>query len=47
MRMLLPLLICAYALTGCNTIQGAGQDVKAVGKAVETGAKKVKRAITD
>ncbi|MEM7056605.1 MAG: entericidin [Pseudomonadota bacterium] len=47
MRILLPMLICTIALTACNTIQGAGRDVTAVGKAVETGAKKVKRAITD
>ena len=47
MRIVLSLLISAVALTACNTIQGAGRDVKAVGQVVEAGAKKVKRAITD
>ena len=32
----------ALALTGCNTIEGAGKDVKAAGGAVEKAADKAK-----
>jgi predicted small secreted protein len=32
----------ALALTGCNTIEGAGKDVKAAGGAVEKAAGKAK-----
>ncbi len=47
MRVLIPVLLGTILLSACNTVQGVGQDVRAVGKAVETGANKVKRAITD
>ncbi len=42
LRMLLPLLGLAVALAGCNTIEGAGKDVKAAGGAVEKAAGKSK-----
>ena len=30
--------VCALALTGCNTVEGAGKDVKATGGAIEKAA---------
>ena len=33
---------CALALTGCNTVEGAGKDVKATGNAIEKAADKSK-----
>ena len=38
----LALSCLALALTGCNTIEGAGKDVKAAGGAVEKAAKSTK-----
>lgn len=32
-------LLALTALTGCNTVQGVGQDVQAGGKAIERAAK--------
>ena len=40
--MLLALVWIAVASTGCNTIEGAGKDVKAAGGAVEKAAGKAK-----
>jgi len=41
--LLLVLLSClGLALAGCNTIEGAGKDVKAAGGAVEKAASKSK-----
>jgi len=34
--------VVAAALTGCNTIEGAGKDIKATGGAVEKAAAKAK-----
>ena len=34
--------LAVAALTGCNTIEGAGKDVKAAGSAVEKAASKNK-----
>ena len=34
--------IVVVALTGCNTIEGAGKDIKATGGAVEKAADKAK-----
>ena len=31
-----------FSLTGCNTVEGAGKDVKATGQAVENVAKDAK-----
>jgi len=39
---LLALVCLALAVTGCNTIEGAGKDVKAAGGAVEKAAGKAK-----
>lgn len=33
------LLVCALALVACNTIEGAGKDIKKAGEAVEKAAK--------
>jgi entericidin B len=42
-RLFLPaFLATALALAGCNTIEGAGKDVKAAGGAVEKAAQKTK-----
>lgn len=39
----LGLLVCVSALTaGCNTISGAGQDIKAGGNAIENAAERSK-----
>ncbi len=35
-------LVAALALAACNTISGAGQDVKAAGQGVSNGANAVK-----
>ena len=40
--LLLTLLLFGIALGGCNTIEGAGKDVKAAGDAVEKAAKSTK-----
>lgn len=32
-------------LAGCNTVEGAGKDVKSAGKAVEKGAEDVKKKL--
>ena len=34
--------ICVVALSACNTVEGAGKDVKATGSAVENAAKDAK-----
>ncbi len=36
------LVVLGVALAGCNTIEGAGKDVKAAGGAVEKAADKAK-----
>jgi len=38
----LTLLVFGVVLAGCNTIEGAGKDVKAAGGAVEKAAKSTK-----
>ena len=47
MRTATALIIGALMLAGCNTIEGVGRDLQGAGTAVEKGAKKVKRAVTD
>ena len=42
LRILLSLLGLAIAVTACNTMEGAGKDVKAAGGAVEKAAEKSK-----
>ena len=39
---LLALAGFAFAVTGCNTVEGVGKDVKAGGEAVEKAAEKSK-----
>ena len=45
------ILICSILFVlgaaGCNTISGAGQDVEAVGAAVEEAAEETKDELTD
>jgi len=40
-------LCIALCLTGCNTISGAGEDIKAAGGAIEKAAQKTKEKITN
>jgi predicted small secreted protein len=40
MKKLFALLITAYVLAGCNTVEGLGKDVKKAGEVVENAAKK-------
>ncbi len=40
-------LLFASYLTGCNTTEGIGKDVKAAGQAIEEGAESVKESISD
>ena len=47
MRLVTMLIAAAIALAGCNTVQGVGRDVQGAGKVIETGAAKVKRAVTN
>lgn len=35
MNKIIALLICAYILTGCNTVHGVGQDVEKAGEAIK------------
>ena len=45
---IIPLMMAGLlALAACNTIQGAGRDIQGAGEAVEDGARKVKKAITE
>ncbi len=34
--------LCVISLSACNTVEGAGKDVKATGQAVENAAKDAK-----
>ena len=47
MRLVTMLLAAMLALSACNTVQGLGRDVQGAGQAIESGAAKVKRAVTD
>lgn len=38
LRLLLCLVLAAFALSACNTVRGIGQDVKKAGEAVEDAA---------
>ena len=40
--MLIAFIAAAVVATGCNTIEGAGKDIKAAGGAVEKAAEKSK-----
>lgn len=41
------LAAAAVALPGCNTIEGAGEDIKATGGAISDTARDTKEEITD
>jgi predicted small secreted protein len=47
MRLVTMLLAAMLALSACNTVQGLGRDVQGAGQAIEGGAAKVKRAMTN
>jgi len=47
MRVILLLLLGTLALGACNTVEGVGRDLRDAGDAVEEGARKVKRKITE
>ena len=47
MRLVTMLLVAVMALSACNTVQGLGRDVQGAGQAIESGAAKVKRAVTN
>ncbi len=38
----IPLLLSAFALSACNTVEGVGKDVRSGGKAIESTAKDAK-----
>jgi len=39
-KKLFALVVAAYVLAGCNTVEGLGKDVKKAGEVVESAAKK-------
>lgn len=39
-RYQLVIVVCLFALMGCNTIKGVGQDLQKAGSAIEGAAKK-------
>jgi predicted small secreted protein len=43
MKKLLVILAAAFAVTGCNTVAGAGKDIEAGGKAIEKSAQDTKK----
>jgi len=45
-KTLMTALLFGAFLSGCNTIEGAGRDIQAGGKAVEEGAKSVKKKLS-
>jgi len=40
MKTLAAMLALAFALAGCNTVKGAGQDIQKAGQAIENAARK-------
>ena len=40
MKKMFVLIVSAFIITGCNTVQGIGKDVKKAGEVVENAAKK-------
>ena len=46
MKKIISLLLLLSAVTACNTVEGAGQDINAAGKAISNTAQKTKTAIT-
>jgi predicted small secreted protein len=43
MKKLIVIIAAVFAVTGCNTISGAGKDIEAGGKAVEKAADDTKK----
>lgn len=46
-KVLLPLAALTLLLSGCNTVQGVGQDLSAGGRAISHTAKKVEHDMGD
>ncbi len=46
MKTAIGLLLLLAAVSACNTVEGAGQDINAAGKALSNTAQKTKTAIT-
>ncbi len=46
-KLILAALLAAFALSGCNTIRGMGQDVKKAGEVVERTAEDCKGGCDD
>ncbi len=46
-RLILMALLAAFALSGCNTVRGVGQDVKKAGEVVEETAEDCKGGCDD
>jgi predicted small secreted protein len=42
MKTILIALACAFALAGCNTVEGLGRDIKKGGEAIEKAAEKAR-----
>jgi predicted small secreted protein len=40
------IMLFAFALSACNTISGAGEDIEAVGEAIEEAAENTKGKMT-
>jgi predicted small secreted protein len=40
MKKTILLMLCTLALTGCNTMEGLGKDIKTAGEKVESAARK-------
>lgn len=43
-KIMIFLVAVSFALTGCNTIKGAGQDISAGGKAISNAAEDVQKS---
>lgn len=37
-KLILSVMACLMFMTGCNTVEGVGQDVESGGRAIESGA---------
>jgi predicted small secreted protein len=35
MNKLLAMIVCAFVLSGCNTVRGVGQDIEKAGEAIQ------------
>ncbi len=41
------LIVAAFLLSACNTVEGVGRDVEAAGEGIQEGSEAVKDDITD